>query len=85
MDEQGQGDGTPLHMENFLKACRTRNYKDLTADVEIGVISANLCHIANISYRVKRKLVLDERRRSFVNDWEANKLLTREYRKPYVV
>ncbi len=86
MDEPpSKEEGTVLHMENFLKACRTRNYKDLNADVEIGVISANLCHLANISYRVKRKLVLDERRRSFVNDWEANKLLTREYRKPYVV
>src|SRR4029079_4983157 len=40
---------TGLHMNNFLQAVKSRNYKDLTADVEIGVISANMCHLANIS------------------------------------
>ena len=48
----GEKDTTALHMENFAKAVRSRNYKDLTADVEIGVISADLCHLANISYRL---------------------------------
>ena len=37
------------HMENFLAACRSRNYKDLHADVQIGVLSADLCHLANIA------------------------------------
>ncbi len=85
MEETGGGDGTLLHMENFLKACRSRNQRDLNADVEIGVISANLCHLANISYRVGRKLTLTADGRGFVNDAEANRLLTREYRPPYVV
>jgi len=85
MEEKGSGDGTKLHMENFLSAMKSRNPKDLNADVEVGVISADLCHFANISYRVGRKLTLDERGKSFVNDWQANKLLTRDYRKPYVV
>ena len=66
-------DGTELHMKNFLAACRSRNYSDLNTDVSVGVISANLCHIAAISYRVGRKLVLDDRRQSFVNDWKPTK------------
>lgn len=86
MDEKGaEGNGTVLHMKNFFAACRSRNYKELTAEVEIGAISAALCHLANISYRVGRKLQWDGARRKFVNDPEADKLLTREYRKPYVV
>ena len=86
MDEKGSDDnGTILHMQNFLQACRTRNYKDLTAEIEIGAISAALCHLANISYRVGRKLQWDAARSKFVNDSEADKLLTRDYRRPYVV
>jgi predicted dehydrogenase len=80
-----QGSTTAMHMDNFAKAVRSRNYKDLTADVQIGVDSANLCHLANISYRLKRRLEWDPAAERFKNDPEANKLLTREYRKPYVV
>ena len=35
------------HMANFLAAVKSRNYKDLHADVEIAVASADLVHIAN--------------------------------------
>jgi predicted dehydrogenase len=76
---------TGLHMANFMKGIRSRNYKDLGADVEIGAISADLCHLANISYRVKRRLTWDDTKKQFIGDTEANKLLTRDYRKPYVV
>jgi hypothetical protein len=43
-----------------------------------------LCHLANISYRVGRKLTLAPGPK-FAGDAEADKLLTRNYRKPYVV
>jgi len=79
-----KGAGEP-HMQNFLAAVRTRDAKLLTADVETGAISAALCHLANISYRVGRKLTWDSKAGQFVNDAEADKLLTRDYRKPYVV
>ena len=82
---RSEGDSTVAHMKNFLGACRSRNYKDLTAEVEIGATSAALVHFANISYRVGRKVTWDDTKKSFVNDGEANKLLTRDYRKPYVV
>ena len=76
---------TVLHMENFLHACRTRNHKDLTADIEIGATSVILVHMANISYRVGRVLHWDERARNFGGDAEANKLISRDYRPPYIV
>lgn len=76
---------TVLHMENFLNACRTRNHKDLTADIEIGATSVILVHMANVSYRVGRLLHWDERAKNFGADAEANKLISRDYRAPYIV
>jgi predicted dehydrogenase len=85
MDEKAaRGDTTP-HMANFFTAVRSRNYKDLTADVEIGTTSADLCHLANISYRLRRKLAFDNATRKFTGDDEANRMLTRDYRAPYIV
>jgi len=86
MDEKHVGKSdTGEHMANFLSAVKSRNIKDLHADVQIGVTSADLCHLANISYRLKRSLKFDDAARKFVNDSEANALLTRHYRAPYVV
>jgi predicted dehydrogenase len=67
------------HMENFLAVVRSRNYKDLNADIESGVRSANLVHLANASYRLKREL------KGEGNDAQANAYLTRRYRAPYIV
>jgi predicted dehydrogenase len=77
--------GTNLHIGNFLKAVKSRNVKDLNADVEVGVASANLVHFANISYRVKRSLKLDPARGTFLGDDEADRLYSPVSRKPYVV
>ena len=72
-------------MENFLAACRSRNYKDLHADVQIGVLSADLCHLANIAYRTGRRLQFDPESQKFLGDSQADRLTTRVYRKGYVV
>jgi predicted dehydrogenase len=87
MDEKAESEenSTVQHMKNFLAACRSRNYRELRAEIEIGAVSAALCHLANVSYRVGRRLTWDDGRRNFAGDSEANKLLTRDYRKPYVV
>jgi predicted dehydrogenase len=77
-------DGTSLHMQNFLAACRSRNYKELHDDIGNAYLSASMCHLGNISYRVGRKLTIEAGPR-FAGDAEANKMITREYRKPYVV
>jgi predicted dehydrogenase len=78
-------DGTALHMENFLAACRSRNIKDLHDPISNAHFSAGLCHLANISYRTGHKLNLGPGPR-FTGDAEADKQITRQpYRKPYVV
>ncbi|MBL8241943.1 MAG: Gfo/Idh/MocA family oxidoreductase [Bryobacterales bacterium] len=77
-------DGTVRHMENFLAAVKSRDHKSLNAEIEIGAAAADLCHFANISYRARKRLNWDGAKHTF-DDVAANKLLTRDYRKPYVV
>ena len=71
------------HFDNFIQAMRDR--KGLTADVEQGHKSSLMAHLANISYRVGRQVRFDEASEEIVGDAEANALLTRTYRAPYVV
>ena len=90
MDEQGErasdGDGENApHFRNFLQAMRSRDVKDLNADVEVGVTSAVLVHVANISYRLRRELTFDPKTLTFPGEVEANRMLTRQYRAPYIV
>jgi predicted dehydrogenase len=72
------------HMDNFLKAVRSRKHTDLNADIEISVVSANLCHLANISYRTGRKLSLD-RGWNVQHDAVASELYGCKYRAPWLI
>jgi len=87
MDEKSttRGSDTKDHMNNFLAACRSRKYRDLNAEVEIGVQSADLCHLANIAYRTGRTLKFDAASEKFLGDSEADRLTSRVYRKGYVI
>lgn len=76
---------TAPHMANFLEAVKSRKPNELHADIEMGAGAAALCHMANISYRLGRKLEFDAKTQRFTGDAEANRMLTRDYRKPYVV
>jgi hypothetical protein len=42
-------------------------------------------HLANISYRLGRTLHWDAKTMQCINDAEANTMLTRAYRSPFVV
>jgi predicted dehydrogenase len=138
---KGKGDGEPVpkvshdaritgnHFANFIERVRDRDLAKLYADIEVGHVSAGLCHLGNISYRlgapaeynsslgqvsgngfatdsltrmadhlkdskitfngknllVGRKLDFDGKSERFVNDKEADALLTRDYRKPFAI
>jgi predicted dehydrogenase len=73
------------HWENFIAAMRSRKRQDLNAEIEEGALSCNLVHLANISYRLGRTIQWDAKKMTCVDDPEANKMLTRAYRTPYVV
>jgi predicted dehydrogenase len=85
MEKGPGGNGGGDHFANFLKAMRSRNYQELAADIEQGHLSSAFCHLGNISYRLGRKLTIDPATESFVGDAEANRMLRREYRAPYIV
>jgi len=73
------------HWANFIDAVRSRKRGDLNAEIEEGALSCNLMHLANISYRVGRTLHWDAKTLTCIGDPEANKMLTRAYRSPFVV
>jgi predicted dehydrogenase len=116
------------HFRNFIDAVKANDPSKLNATALDGHLSASLCHLPNISYRLgkpeamstnepvgkfecaneawrrtrehlkenavridEEKLVVgktlnvDPKAETIVNDPEACKLLTREYRKPFVI
>jgi predicted dehydrogenase len=85
--ERGGVDPTSLHMQNFLACVKSRSEKDLHDPISNAVPSADLCHLANISYRVGRSLRIEPGATpKFTGDAEATKMVTRPvYRKPYEV
>ena len=83
-EEPGQTDTAP-HMANFLAAVRSRKHEDLHADVDIGRISADLCHLANISYRLGGRLLAFDRTTERFDNSEANHLAHPTYRDPFVI
>lgn len=54
------GVGGEGHHENFIKAVRSRKREDQNADIEVGHLSAALCHMANTSYRLGKQATPDE-------------------------
>jgi len=71
--------------KNLIDCVRSRKREDLDNDILEGHMSAALGHLGVISYRTGRKLVFNPETEKFVKDPEADKLLTRTYRKPYVM
>lgn len=49
-----RGDGGRAHAANFFAAMRSRKTTDLNCPLEQGVLSAEICHLANLSYRAGR-------------------------------
>jgi hypothetical protein len=70
------------HMKDFLSCIESR--KTPVADIEQGYMSTTACILANISMQLGRSITWDHAKGVAVNDAEANKLLRRPYRTPYV-
>ena len=80
--ESGKGEGD--HYQNFINAIRANDQKMLTAPIEEGFYSCALIHLANISYRLGRTLNIDTENFRVINDEEANRMFTKNYRSPYL-
>ena len=70
------------HMRDFLKAIRARRRP--ICDIEEGHISTASCILANLALRLNRTLTWDAQNQRVVGDDEANRLLRRPYRAPWV-
>jgi len=70
------------HMKDFLSAIDRRGRP--VADIEQGHISSASCILANLSMRLARTLVWNADKGEVVGDPEANALLRRPYRAPWV-
>jgi predicted dehydrogenase len=88
--EDGGAGGAPTpwpkdHLRNWLDCIKSR--EDPICPVETGHRSATVCHLANIGYKLRRKLTWDPVAEKFTNDDEANALTSRTPRKgwPYPV
>jgi len=79
------GSANLAHYQNFIDAIRANDPAILKGNVREGHYSCALVHLANTSYRLGRSLNFDPNRERYIDDDEANKMLTRKYRKPYVI
>jgi predicted dehydrogenase len=70
------------HMLDLLASIDKRSKP--VADIEQGHISTASCILANIAMKTGRKYTWDAAKQEVVGDAEANKLLARPYRKPWV-
>jgi predicted dehydrogenase len=70
------------HMKNFLAAIDSRGKP--VADIEEGYISTTSCILANMSMKLGRTLAWDAEKQRIANDDEANRLMARPYRQPWV-
>jgi predicted dehydrogenase len=70
------------HWRNLLDMIDTRGRP--VSDIEQGYISAASCILANLSCKLGRTLTWDAAKGQVVGDEEANRLLARPYRSPWV-
>ncbi len=66
------------HHEDFLDAIATGRRPN--ADIEIGHLSATLCHLANIATRTGGSLDFDPITERIIDNDQANQLVGRSYR-----
>jgi hypothetical protein len=69
-------------MQDFLAAIASRGKP--VADIEQGVTSTTACILANLSQQLGRTLSWDAAKGQVASDDEANRLLRRPYRAPWV-
>ena len=71
------------HHRNFLDCVKSRARP--VADAEVAHRSATICHAANICMRLGRPLRWDRRKERFVDDPEADRMLSRAMRAPWTL
>ena len=76
-----------LHFQNWFDAIRARDMSIQNGPVQTAHLSSALAHMGNISYRLGYQLNFDPVAERFIGhgEAEANAMLSREYRAPYLL
>lgn len=74
--------GYAEHMTDFLEAVRNRD-RGTKSPAAVAHRSCALVHLGEIAYRTSGRLDFDPQTESFVNNDDANAMLTKEYREPF--
>jgi len=69
------------HRRDFLECVKSR--RQTICPVEQAVRSDTICHLDDIAIRLEHKLKWDPKAEQFINDAQANRLLTRPMRSPW--
>jgi len=69
------------HHRNFIDCINS--HRDTAAPVEVGHRSVTICHLGNIAMMLKRKLEWNPKKEQFVNNEQANQMLSRSMRSPW--
>lgn len=69
------------HARNFLQCVRSR--QEPVSTLESGHQVATVCHLANISMKLGRRIRWDAEKEQAIDDPEANAMLVRPYRAPW--
>ena len=77
----GSRDYHLLHVQNFLECLDSRARP--RSDVEIGHESMIACHLANIAFRLGRRVAWDVDGERVTGDADAQAMVTRPYRAPW--
>ncbi|MBN2376525.1 MAG: Gfo/Idh/MocA family oxidoreductase [Sedimentisphaerales bacterium] len=72
-----------LHERNFIECVKSR--KQTITPIDVAHRSTSICLIGGICLKLGRKLHWDPNTEKFINDDEANKLLSYNMRKPWQV
>ncbi|HXK06557.1 MAG TPA: Gfo/Idh/MocA family oxidoreductase [Verrucomicrobiae bacterium] len=72
---------SPGHIREFLDAIKSR--RRTTCDIEYGYLLTKGGLLANIAYRTGERLYWDDAHERFTGHTDANRYVTRRYRKPW--
>jgi predicted dehydrogenase len=70
-----------LHVRDFLDCVKSR--KQPLSDLESAHRVATVCHLANLSLRLGRRLRWDAKKEEVIGDPQASRMLRRPYRAPW--
>jgi len=69
------------HAGNFLDCVRTRSTP--ISSIDSAVRTDTVCHLSDIAMRLRRRLRWDAEAERFIDDEQANRMLTRSMRSPW--